>query len=65
MCPRYSKDILGLKNQTMCTALSTIIFEWYKEEDKGWCFSLAEGEGQNAVFLAEQGMDVTVWDYAE
>lgn len=24
-----------------------------------------EGEGRNAVFLAEQGMDITVRDYAE
>lgn len=27
--------------------------------------SVAEGEGRNAVFLAEQGLSVTAWDYAE
>ncbi|KAB8128987.1 methyltransferase domain-containing protein [Gracilibacillus oryzae] len=27
--------------------------------------AIAEGEGRNAAFLAEQGMNVTAWDYAE
>ncbi|KKB71686.1 MULTISPECIES: class I SAM-dependent methyltransferase [Bacillus] len=31
----------------------------------GDALAIAEGEGRNAVFLAEQGMDVTAWDYAE
>jgi cyclopropane fatty-acyl-phospholipid synthase-like methyltransferase len=31
----------------------------------GDVLSIAEGEGRNAVFLAEQGMNVTAWDYAE
>lgn len=31
----------------------------------GDCLAIAEGEGRNAVFLAEQGMKVTTWDYAE
>ncbi|MEK3887510.1 class I SAM-dependent methyltransferase [Bacillus sp. FSL K6-3431] len=31
----------------------------------GDALAIAEGEGRNAVFLAEQGMNVTVWDYAE
>jgi len=31
----------------------------------GNALSIAEGEGRNAVFLAEQGMKVTAWDYAE
>lgn len=31
----------------------------------GTALAIAEGEGRNAVFLAEQGMDVTTWDYAE
>ncbi|MFP3846274.1 class I SAM-dependent methyltransferase [Priestia filamentosa] len=26
--------------------------------------AIAEGEGRNAVYLAEQGMNVTTWDYA-
>jgi 2-polyprenyl-3-methyl-5-hydroxy-6-metoxy-1,4-benzoquinol methylase len=31
----------------------------------GELLTIAEGEGRNAVFLAEQGMNVTAWDYAE
>ncbi|MET3699370.1 tellurite resistance protein TehB [Bacillus oleivorans] len=31
----------------------------------GTALAIAEGEGRNAVFLAEQGMEVTSWDYAE
>lgn len=31
----------------------------------GNALAIAEGEGRNAVFLAEQGMNVTAWDYAE
>lgn len=31
----------------------------------GEALAIAEGEGRNAVFLAEQGMNVTAWDYAE
>ncbi|MDN4493573.1 methyltransferase domain-containing protein [Ureibacillus aquaedulcis] len=31
----------------------------------GKALAIAEGEGRNAVFLAQQGMDVTAWDYAE
>ncbi|MGD6818618.1 class I SAM-dependent methyltransferase [Metabacillus sp. 113a] len=30
----------------------------------GNALALAEGEGRNAVFLAQQGMKVTAWDYA-
>jgi SAM-dependent methyltransferase len=30
----------------------------------GDTLAIAEGEGRNAVFLAEQGMNVTAWDYA-
>lgn len=36
-----------------------------KHQLKGTALSIAEGEGRNAVFLAEQGMNVTAWDYAE
>ncbi|WP_338451073.1 class I SAM-dependent methyltransferase [Niallia oryzisoli] len=36
-----------------------------KLQIKGRALAIAEGEGRNAVFLAEQGMDVTAWDYAE
>ena len=31
----------------------------------GDALAIAEGEGRNAVFLAEQGMNVTAWDYAK
>ncbi|WP_339293036.1 class I SAM-dependent methyltransferase [Paenibacillus sp. FSL W8-0187] len=31
----------------------------------GDALAIAEGEGRNAVFLAREGMNVTVWDYAE
>ena len=31
----------------------------------GEVLAIAEGEGRNAVYLAEQGMNVTTWDYAE
>ncbi len=31
---------------------------------KGKTLAIAEGEGRNAVFLAEKGFDVTAWDYA-
>lgn len=31
----------------------------------GDALAIAEGEGRNAVFLAEEGMNVTTWDYAE
>lgn len=30
----------------------------------GDALAIAEGEGRNAVYLAEQGMKVTAWDYA-
>lgn len=31
----------------------------------GDALAIAEGEGRNAVFLAEQGMRVTTWDFAQ
>lgn len=31
----------------------------------GDALAIAEGEGRNAVYLAEQGMNVTTWDYAQ
>lgn len=31
---------------------------------QGRTLAIAEGEGRNATFLAQQGMDVTAWDYA-
>lgn len=32
---------------------------------KGKVLAIAEGEGRNAVFLAEQGFDVTTWDFSK
>lgn len=32
---------------------------------KGRVLALADGEGRNAVYLAELGHDVTMWDYTE
>ena len=31
----------------------------------GDVLAIAEGEGRNAVYLAQQGMNVTAWDYAQ
>lgn len=31
----------------------------------GDALAIAEGEGRNAVYLAREGMKITVWDYAE
>ena len=31
----------------------------------GDALAIAEGEGRNAVYLAQQGMKVTTWDYAQ
>lgn len=31
----------------------------------GKTLAIAEGEGRNAVFLAQQGMSVTTWDFSE
>ncbi|MFV8828526.1 class I SAM-dependent methyltransferase [Alkalihalobacterium sp. APHAB7] len=44
--------------------------EFLKEMQKklnlsGQALAIAEGEGRNAAFLAEQGLNVTAWDYAE
>jgi SAM-dependent methyltransferase len=36
-----------------------------KLNPSGAALAIAEGEGRNAVFLAQQGMNVTAWDYAE
>jgi len=33
-----------------------------KIEISGDVLAIAEGEGRNAVYLAEQGMNVTTWD---
>ncbi|HHW36617.1 MAG TPA: class I SAM-dependent methyltransferase [Bacillales bacterium] len=45
---------------------NVFLAEFQKElQLTGDALAIAEGEGRNAVFLAEQGMNVTAWDYAE
>lgn len=40
--------------------------EFQKKIDiSGDALAIAEGEGRNAVYLAEQGMHVTTWDFAK
>ena len=40
--------------------------EFHKKMNlSGDALAIAEGEGRNAVYLAEQGMKVTTWDFAE
>lgn len=45
---------------------NVFIADMHKKLDlTGDALVIAEGEGRNAVFLAREGMNVTVWDYAE
>ncbi|CAM4017962.1 SAM-dependent methyltransferase [Lederbergia lenta] len=45
---------------------NAFLTEFQKEiKVTGDVLAIAEGEGRNAVYLAEQGMNVTAWDYAE
>jgi SAM-dependent methyltransferase len=44
------------------TSPNTFLAEHYQQLPKGKVLCLAEGEGRNAVFLAEQGYDVTAVD---
>ncbi|MGG3281384.1 class I SAM-dependent methyltransferase [Paenibacillus solani] len=45
---------------------NVFIADMHKKLDlTGEALAIAEGEGRNAVFLAREGMNVTVWDYAE
>lgn len=37
----------------------------HKLDLSGNALAIAEGEGRNAVYLAEQGMNVTTWDFAQ
>ncbi|ARU63780.1 SAM-dependent methyltransferase [Tumebacillus avium] len=37
----------------------------HRLHQNGRTLAIAEGEGRNATYLAQQGMDVTTWDYAE
>lgn len=57
-----------LSNRELCLWQGTECFfaEFQKKiKISGDALAIAEGEGRNAVFLAEQGMNVTAWDYAE
>lgn len=45
---------------------NVFLTEFHKKINvSGDALAIAEGEGRNAVYLAEQGMNVTAWDYAE
>ena len=47
-------------------APNVFLHEMHKKLNlSGNALAIAEGEGRNAVFLAEQGMNVTAWDYSE
>lgn len=53
-------------NYVYGTAPNVFIEEYHKKLNiSGTALAIAEGEGRNAVYLAEQGMDVTTWDFAE
>ena len=58
---RFQTDnyIYGKEPNTFLTELQK------KINISGDALAIAEGEGRNAVYLAEQGMNVTTWDYAE
>ena len=54
------------ENYVYGTEPNVFLVEVQKKLDlKGDALAIAEGEGRNAVFLAEQGMNVTAWDYAQ
>lgn len=54
------------ENYVYGTEPNVFLAEVQKKLDlKGDALAIAEGEGRNAVFLAEQGMNVTAWDYAQ
>ncbi len=54
------------ENYVYGTVANVFISEMQKKlQLTGDALAIAEGEGRNAVFLAEQGMKVTSWDYAE
>lgn len=54
------------ENYVYGTEPNVFLAEFLKKIDlSGEVLSIAEGEGRNAVYLAEQGMKVTAWDYAE
>lgn len=44
------------------TSPNTFLAEHFQQLPKGKVLCLAEGEGRNAVFLAEHGYDVTAVD---
>ncbi|WP_121614525.1 class I SAM-dependent methyltransferase [Mesobacillus foraminis] len=54
------------QNYVYGTAPNVFLAEFQKKIDlSGDALAIAEGEGRNAVYLAELGMKVTAWDYAE
>lgn len=53
------------ENYVYGTEPNVFLSEMHKKlQLSGDALTIAEGEGRNAVFLAEQGMKVTAWDYA-
>lgn len=54
------------KNYVYGKEANTFLREFQRKINiSGDALAIAEGEGRNAVYLAEQGMNVTAWDYAE
>jgi SAM-dependent methyltransferase len=54
------------ENYIYGTEPNAFIFDISKKLNlSGDALAIAEGEGRNAVFLAEQGLKVTTWDYAQ
>ncbi|KAB7706216.1 methyltransferase domain-containing protein [Bacillus aerolatus] len=54
------------QNYVYGTEPNVFLSEFQKKiKISGEALAIAEGEGRNAVYLAEQGMKVTAWDYAE
>jgi SAM-dependent methyltransferase len=47
------------------TEPNVFIKEWGQKIEKGDILTIAEGEGRNAVYLAELRNNVTTWDYSK
>ena len=55
-------NVIARKNMSMVHKLMIFLAENFHLIPKGKILSLAEGEGRNAVFLAQQGYTVTAVD---
>lgn len=47
------------------TEPNAFIKEWGLKIEKGDILAIAEGEGRNAVYLAQLENNVTTWDYSK